>query len=79
TYTTGAGCTAQATGSIFVDPCAGIDDPGMNTSLEIYPNPNNGSFDLEINSAGDDVLNLQVVNALGMIIYEYSGLKVNGK
>jgi hypothetical protein len=24
-------------------------------------------------------LNLQVVNALGMTIYEYSGLKVNGK
>ncbi len=79
TYTSGAGCTAQATGSIFVDPCAGIDDPGMNTSLEIYPNPNKGSFDLQINSSADDVLNLQVVNALGMTIYEYSGLKVNGK
>lgn len=79
TYTTGAGCTAQATGSVFVDPCAGIEDPGMNTRLEIYPNPNTGSFDLEINPSGDEVLNLQVVNAMGMVIYEYRDLNVNGK
>ncbi len=80
TYTFNAGaCTNNATATIYVDPCAGINEQSSSNSYEIYPNPNSGIFTLSINTISDDILNIKVVNTLGMLVYENKQLNVNGR
>lgn len=74
-----SGCSASATGNIFIDPCTGLDEQNINTNLGIYPNPNNGSFEVEINVPDKDELYVQVVNTLGVKVYEIKQITVNNK
>jgi len=40
--------------------------------LEIYPNPNNGVFDLKIESSIDQNITVKVINSLGQLVYNNS-------
>jgi hypothetical protein len=72
TYTDSqTGCTASNTDIIFVDPCAGVAENTFVNSFNVYPNPNNGTFTLQLNTtAMADVL---IYDALGKL---FSTMKI---
>jgi len=47
--------------------------------IRIYPNPNKGTFNLEISAPGSKSLDIRLTNTLGEIVYSKNGLRVNGK
>lgn len=56
----------------------GINDITKNLGVNVYPNPNNGNFKLEINVQKAQVVNIRLVNALSNVVYENRNLSVNG-
>ncbi|CAN5234888.1 hypothetical protein BH09BAC5_BH09BAC5_18990 [soil metagenome] len=61
-----SGCSAFSTDSIFVDACTAIKDPSLENIFSMYPNPNNGSFVLYLNTTSS--ANVTIYDALGKII-----------
>lgn len=59
-----------------VNTCVGISDEPTTGQATIYPNPGEGLFTLEL--TGNDVIQLQVVNAIGEVIYKVSDVKLDG-
>ncbi len=47
----------------------GIDTPKGIVSLNIYPNPSNGLFTLEMNTAKAGTFNVEIINISGQVIY----------
>lgn len=68
TYTyTSNGCENKATGNIFIDFCPGIENPEA-LSLNMFPNPNNGVFELNLNSITENV-SISIFNSIGQSVY----------
>ncbi len=66
--TSSAGCLSSntVTANVTVDPCTGIIVNGLTSvSLNIYPNPTNGVFTIDLVSSS----NVSVVNILGKVVY----------
>jgi hypothetical protein len=55
----------------------GIDELASALGLSIYPNPNKGSFTLEIATEKVDKVNLRIMNAIGHVILEKQEVEVN--
>ncbi len=65
-YTDSNGCSATVNDTITVDPCFSVNSPnGTTSSITLYPNPNNGQFNMTIAEAGT----LLIYNSLGQLIY----------
>ncbi len=71
----------ENTVSVVVDfvNCTGIDELNNNISANIYPNPNNGEFELELNAIDDDVVDIYVVNQLGAVVYNKESMEIRGE
>jgi hypothetical protein len=76
-YTDVNGCSASANQSVFVDDCSGINEQVNNTSIVVYPNPNNGQFTVVINQMNGEGV-LEITNALGQLISSENIAPVNG-
>jgi PKD repeat protein len=46
--------------------------------IRIYPNPNQGTFTLNINTGTEKTLSIKVLNALGEVVYSENNVKVKG-
>lgn len=67
TYTDSVGCSGTATDSIMVDICTKTTTIDALSEVTIYPNPNNGTFTLQVNSsAAADVM---IYDAQGKLVY----------
>ena len=67
TYTDGNGCTNSGTDNIVVDPCTGIQNPASSeTSFEVFPNPNNGHFSVDLKATG--TATVFIYDALGQLV-----------
>jgi hypothetical protein len=81
TVTNDNGCSATSAPVTVTSSCKGS-QPGVSTAqLNLYPNPTNGEFVIEIKFA-DDVnteANIQIMNALGQNIYLDRTAIVNGE
>ncbi|PBQ34365.1 hypothetical protein CNR22_22165 [Sphingobacteriaceae bacterium] len=63
------GCVATATFAVKVNACTGLTElVNDKTLVNVYPNPNNGSFVIEVKSQ----MQLSLVNQLGQVIRELS-------
>jgi len=63
------GCMATSSVTSVIDTCiTGIVDVGFIDDLNIYPNPSEGRFFVEVSEIQD--LDLRVFNVLGKIVYE---------
>ena len=70
TYTNAGGCTGTATTVATVENCVERERLLDDNAVIIYPNPNNGRFNIKINSS--------LYNYLGMKVYNMQGQLVNG-
>ncbi len=65
TVTDSMGCTSSDTILITVDDCTGIHEFTSQGEINIYPNPNKGEFNVEIQGIPDKTVNVCVFNASG--------------
>lgn len=73
TYTDSAGCTGIATDSINVDLCTGINSAINSSSFTVYPNPNNGTFTINVATVSD----VTIFDAQGKLVYSAKMLPEN--
>jgi hypothetical protein len=52
--------------------------PSQVQEMKIYPNPSNGKFNLTVSTTSNDVVDLKVVNSVGMNVYERKNIEING-
>ncbi len=71
TFTSAAGCTNTATAVAKVESCPERIRLLSNDAVILFPNPNNGRFNIRINST--------LYNVLGMKVYDMAGRLMNGK
>ena len=67
-YTDSLGCTGTASDSIIVDPCTGIATKGVVADVNIYPNPNEGQFTIQLPAAPASPVQVEIMNELGQLI-----------
>jgi PKD repeat protein len=70
TYVDGNSCEGASTGSVTVDVCLDLSELN-NDQMQVYPNPSTGI--LYINSGGVHVLNVDVLDNTGRIIFSIEG------
>lgn len=66
------GCAGNDEVIISFMPVTGIDNPQKNYQVNIFPNPNNGSFILQMNDFPEMNYKIKVYNSLGEIMLETS-------
>lgn len=63
-------CLATSEVTVFVDPCTGVKEINQTGNFEIYPNPNNGKFNIELNNiVRDNNFEVRIFNVYGQIVY----------
>jgi len=70
-FTDSALCTGQGTTDINVEVCPGITEENTAQNISIYPNPNNGSFFVELNGTNNELVTVEVRNLLGQLVSTY--------
>jgi hypothetical protein len=79
TFTDSLGCSATDSATVIVDPCTGIAENAFNgTMFNVYPNPNNGFFNLALSNANYAELSIQVYTVLGQVVYSDMASNVTG-
>ncbi|HEU4718328.1 MAG TPA: T9SS type A sorting domain-containing protein, partial [Bacteroidia bacterium] len=68
-YTDTYGCSNTATVTIVVDPCAGVHEQSALNGVSFYPNPNAGSFTLNVQSGDIHTLTMEIFDLQGRIVY----------
>lgn len=63
----GNGCTETTQ---FTVGSVGLSEFGLNASMSIFPNPNNGEFTVSFSEINTENLTVQIVNTLGQIVSE---------
>ncbi|MFN3940464.1 MAG: T9SS type A sorting domain-containing protein, partial [Chitinophagales bacterium] len=72
-------CTSSRTGvTVEVEACTGISEVAGIKGLEIYPNPNNGVFNVDFEMPETNDLTMHIVNALGQKVYAENYQNVQG-
>ncbi|RLD45451.1 MAG: hypothetical protein DRI89_00920 [Bacteroidetes bacterium] len=77
-YTDEFGCGASDGQTVTVVNCVGVGENAENTTLNIYPNPSKGIFNLDISSEKLNNADLKVIDALGKVVYEQQGINIQG-
>ena len=72
-------CTSSDSVAVTFYDCTGIDEFDNITGINIFPNPNNGIFTVELNSENNTTVNLKILNSLGAIVYELNKVELAGK
>ena len=78
TYTDEFGCENADDQTITVVNCVGVGENAEAVSLEVYPNPSYGIFNLDINAIDLNNAELKVIDIVGKIVYEQGKLTVQG-
>jgi hypothetical protein len=66
-------CNTGRTACVALDSCGavGLSDVTIDQSMQVYPNPTNGLFELSFNASTAQNYKVTVLNTLGEIVYEY--------
>ena len=79
TVNTPDGCSQYIISRIFFNDNVGFAQNKTDLSTLIYPNPNQGSFTLEMNSLIPQNIDISIFNSLGMKVYSENGVSFSGK
>jgi hypothetical protein len=63
-----SGCVDFATSVVVVDPCTSVEEQTLTNAISIYPNPNNGSFTVAVNTTAADML-IEVMDLQGRVVF----------
>ena len=71
------GCSDNST--VTLDIVTGSDENEIDIAITIYPNPNDGNFQLIIDSNNEKEIDIEIINTTGQIVYNESLNKPNKK
>ncbi|MFZ4521879.1 MAG: T9SS type A sorting domain-containing protein [Bacteroidales bacterium] len=71
------GCVGMDSVMVSFKVCGGLEELA-GVSAQLFPNPNNGIFTLEIKSLMHEILTISIVSATGETVYTRPGLDVSG-
>lgn len=63
-------CGTVDTISKTVTPTIGLSEFTLSGSIDVYPNPNNGTFNIDFDLDGNQDIQLSLVNSMGQIVYQ---------
>lgn len=72
------GCINEGMVEVEIKDCTAIGEFGTSIGIDIYPNPNDGIFNLEIKSSENKNVSIKIVSISGRTIYQKNQLFVNG-
>jgi PKD repeat protein len=72
------GCSNSDTTTIFFEDCTGLNDLPSAFTASVYPNPNHGSFTVELTSKKSEIAELSIISPLGKTVYSENILTVPG-
>ncbi len=75
--TTGAGCIKGDEIAVQFDDCTGIQEVSDNWSVEAFPNPSNGLFNIELRSNYEKPVEMRILNAFGIEVYSQKNILIN--
>jgi glucose/arabinose dehydrogenase len=78
TYTNAGGCDTTVIQTVEVTVCTGIGAKENVTSINLYPNPNEGDFILEFNANVSSALNITITDITGKIVHTENISSVRG-
>ena len=79
TYTDTNGVAGSASTMLFMEICENIPKTENDISCTIYPNPNTGSFTLELSTGKAGSTDFSIVNSLGQRVYHDKQITSAGK
>jgi PKD repeat protein len=79
TYTDNNFCTNSAIDSIGVTQYTGIVNQADQSAVDIYPNPNNGSFKIRFDLTISNPVDLSIFNPVSGILHERKDIKIDQK
>lgn len=77
-YTDVNGCSGSVDAVITVNSCVGVNEPFVAAGMNVYPNPNNGSFTLTINDADYTEVTMELITVEGRVIFSDKASNVKG-
>jgi PKD repeat protein len=78
TYTDANGCSAEEDQTITVDNCVGLLENDGKVGIEVFPNPNNGQFNINLNAVDFNDAKVTIMDALGKVVYEEKNVNIKG-
>ncbi|MBI3512378.1 MAG: T9SS type A sorting domain-containing protein [Bacteroidetes bacterium] len=69
TYTDANGCTNTATFTITVSACVGVQELSGMSGVDFYPNPNDGTFNVNVASDNIRTMNVDIYDLEGRLVY----------
>jgi len=70
------GCSNTMLLTVNVNVCTGVEATSLSNGVNVFPNPNNGSFTLSVNANVGD-LKIEIVDMEGQVVYSSSESNVN--
>ena len=73
-----SGCENSGDITVEIRDCTSIDENQQLISMDVFPNPNTGTFTLDLNTRNAQSISLRIVDLAGKIVYEASDIKISG-
>jgi len=73
---TPGGCENEGGITVEIKDCTSIDENRQLVNINVFPNPNSGAFNVQLNSKKLQSVSLQIMNLSGMIVYELESLEI---
>ncbi|MEQ8477184.1 PKD domain-containing protein [Fulvivirga sp.] len=64
------GCEDEIEAILEVDVCVGL-DADLSGEVSLYPNPNNGAFQIALSKYADDAVDIKIYNQSGVLVYNF--------
>ncbi len=68
-YTDSNGCTNTGTTTIVVSSCVGVNEVNGLEGISFYPNPNDGSFTINVASDNINEMKMEIIDLQGRVVY----------
>jgi PKD repeat protein len=72
------GCEGSGEINVEVKDCSSINENGQSVKLNIFPNPNSGIFNLQLNTLKSQKVSIRVTDLTGKTVYRSEEIKING-
>ncbi len=72
-----SGCMNTDTISLQFDDCTGIYEQADQWSVDVYPNPTNGDFTIDLKSRSNSPVDVTIYNSLGKVVYNNANFSIN--
>ena len=72
-----SGCSSAVSNSILVLPVS-VNNREAGQTFEIYPNPNNGQFNIKLENLKPDEYSIEIYNGIGSLVWKQENVRMDG-